>query len=646
VNQTQPGRARPLTGIPIRSLLLTFGLSGLVIFVAWRFGVHDPAAELQGWVRDNEDSSPVFTGFIDPVSDAIKWMVRSFSRLLEQLPWFCLPTLAALAVGIRRLRSGSWRSTLILAVAVGCVALLPGFVGLQKLAMQTTALTSVAVLISLAIGVPLGVAAALRPSLKVVLRPLLDAMQTIPSTVYLVPATLFFGIGVVPAVVATVVFALPPAVRLTMLGIEQVPPSSVEAGVSFGATRWQLLRTVQLPLAMPSIATGINQTVMMALGIVVVATLVGAGGLGQEVLNTLQIRAPGRGMVVGLAIVAVATVFDRVSASMVPQPRSIMLAARTRLILRALIILTLIISALSYRRFTAPPVSWGTAFADPVDEAILWVRDNGAWLTKPLNDFIVRHLLIRGRDLLTETIPIPVTVIGVAVLALWLTRKPNRPLAGWRLATGVATGLSVIAYIGTWRSSMETLIQVLFASVIAVAVALPIGVAVGQRPRLERAVAPLLDALQTVPSLIYTIPFVMIFTVSVVPGGIIASALYAIPAGIRVAALGIREVPSAPIEAATSFGATRRQRLFGVALPLARPALLLALNQIIMMVLSMVVIAGMTGAGALGYEAVKALTLNRVGIGAQVGVSIVILAMILDRLTEQAGTRGERQPIA
>jgi glycine betaine/proline transport system permease protein len=179
-------------------------------------------------------------------------------------------------------------------------------------------------------------------------------------------------------------------------------------------------------------------------------------------------------------------------------------------------------------------------------------------------------------------------------------------------------------------------VQVLLASVIAVAVALPLGIAVGQRPRLERAVGPLLDALQTVPSLIYTIPFVMIFAVSVVPGGILASALYAIPAGIRVAALGLRELPQAPLEAATSFGATKRQRLWGVALPLARPALLLAVNQVIMMVLSMVVIAGMTGAGALGYEAVKALTLNRAGIGAQVGVSIVILAMLLDRVTERA----------
>jgi glycine betaine/proline transport system permease protein len=618
---------------PTRSDLLLVFSAGAAVALAWLIGIADPATEVQTWVRNNQFSHPLFTSVIDPSSDAVKWAVNTLSDAVASLPWFTIPLASGLLLATTSVGRLRLRQVVVRAVAIALIACLPGLFGLAKTAAETTALMTVSVLIALLIGIPLGVAAALNRHVKRVLRPLLDAMQTVPSTVYLVPATLFFGIGVVPAVAATVVFALPPAVRLTMLGISEVPVASVEAGQMFGSSRWQLLRKVQFPLAKASIATGINQTIMMALGIVVVASLVGAGGLGQDVLESLQIRAPGRGMVVGIAIVALATVLDRVSGSFVSSDRRLtqLRGPSPTLMRRVLVggaIALGVTSLIGWGTWNTPPLTWGTAFADPVDTGVTWIRDNAAWLTRPLNDFVVRDILIRGRDLLVDVIPPPLTV-ALFTAGAWR-------LGGWRLALGVATGLSVIGGIGTWASSMETLVQVITATIVALAVALPIGISIGRRPRLERAIGPVLDALQTIPSLIYTIPFVMIFTVSVVPGGIIASALYAIPAGIRVAALGLRSVATAPLEASTSFGATKRQTLWGVALPLAKPALLLAVNQVIMMVLSMVVIAGMTGAGALGYEAVKALTLNKTGLGAQVGLSIVILAMLLDRVTERA----------
>ncbi len=588
---------------------------------SWNWHLAVPVNRFQGWVRDNQVSHPLFTWFFTPIAKSLKWLLNGLTNNLVGLPWFTMPVVAAALL--------AWRGRPKSAAAVGLAACYPGFVGLWPQTMQTVALITVSVGVSLLLGIPLGIWSALSPRVNGILRPLLDAMQTVPSTVYLIPATLFFGIGPVPAAVATVIFALPPAVRLTALGITGVPDSTVEAGEMFGGTRLQVLTKVQLPQALPSIAAGVNQTIMMALGIVVIAALVGAGGLGQEVLETLQIRAAGRGIVVGLAIVCVAIVLDRVSGAFVVQRRHS--PTRDQRVVGGVavaIVVGIIVGRVA--GWNTFPVSWKSSFADSFDSALRWVRDNGRPVTRPVNDFIVRDVLIRSRDFLTVTLGWPV-VIGAAALAGYAVR-------GWRLAVAIILGLLAVGFTGMWALSIETLVQVVVATIISALLALPLGIFIGRRPRTEAFIAPILDALQTIPSLIYTIPFVMIFTISVVPGGIIASSLYAIPAGIRLCALGIKGVPEAPIEAATSFGASRRQILRGVQLPLALPAMVLALNQVIMMVLSMVVIAGMTGSGALGFEAVRALTRSNTGLGVEVGLAIVVMATILDRLTQALAT--------
>ena len=633
---TSVGAARP--ALTKRNVALGIGAAIVILHVVlvatgtgslrrfpenWNVQLNKPVNDAQSWVRDNQFSHPLFTWFFTPISKALKWALQGLTNQLVALPWYSLPLVSGALLAWR----GRWKT----AVAVAIAACYPGAVGLWEPAMKTVALMVVSVVVALLLGIPLGVWAALSPRVNRVLRPVLDAMQTVPSTVYLIPATLFFGIGPVPAAVATIVFALPPAVRLTTLGITQVPPATVDAGRMFGSTKRQLLAKVQLPQALPSIAAGVNQTIMMALGIVVVAALVGAGGLGQEVLETLQIRAPGRGMVVGLAIVAVAIVLDRVSgAFVIPSRRARSENRRTV----GLVLFGLLAAAVLVGRFAhwnTFPVSWKSSFADPLDDAIVWVRDHGRWITRPLNDFIVRDVLIRARDILTNTIAWPALISAAALLGY--------VAKGWKLALGIALGLGVVGATGMWALSIETLVQVVVATIISALIALPLGVWIGRHPKAEAALAPVLDALQTIPSLIYTIPFVMIFTISVVPGGIIASSLYAIPAGIRLCALGIKHVPHAPIEAAASFGASKRQVLWGVQLPLALPSIVLALNQVIMMVLSMVVIAGMTGSGALGFEAVRALTRSNTGLGVEVGLAIVVMATILDRLTQAIAER-------
>jgi glycine betaine/proline transport system permease protein len=188
-----------------------------------------------------------------------------------------------------------------------------GALGLWESAMETMALIVVAVILSIAIAVPTGILAARSDTVDAILRPILDAMQTMPSFVYLVPAVMFFGIGDVPAIFATIIYAVPPAIRLTNLGIRQVSSDIVEAAMSFGTTPRQLLMKVQIPMAVPTIMAGINQTIMMALAMVVIASLVGAGGLGEDVNRALNRFEPGQALLSGLGIVFLAIIIDRVT---------------------------------------------------------------------------------------------------------------------------------------------------------------------------------------------------------------------------------------------------------------------------------------------------------------------------------------------
>jgi glycine betaine/proline transport system permease protein len=218
-------------------------------------------------------------------------------------PWALLLVVALLALAASR------RWTFALAAAGGLWAV--GALGQWDPAMQTLALVLVSVAVSFAIGLPLGVCTARSPWARRVVLPVLDLMQTIPSFVYLIPAAMLFGLGKVPAILATVIYAVPPLVRLTDLGIRHVDPEAVEAAKAFGATRWQLLVKVQLPLSLPSILQGINQTTLMALAMVVIASMIGARGVGETVLIGLQRNDPGTGLVGGLVIVILAVVLDR-----------------------------------------------------------------------------------------------------------------------------------------------------------------------------------------------------------------------------------------------------------------------------------------------------------------------------------------------
>ena len=241
-----------------------------------------------------------FEGFANVL---LGWLVGLEQLLRGAGPWWVVAATAGLGFAASR----RWAFAAAGAFGIWLI----GALGQWDEAMQTLALVLVAVALSVAVGVPLGVAVARSRRLRRVVAPLLDLMQTIPSFVYLIPAAMLFGLGKVPALLATVIYAVPPLVRLTELGIRQVEVEAIEAARAFGATRGQLLLKVQLPLSLPSILQGINQTTMMALGMVVVASMIGARGVGETVLVGLQRNDAGMGLVGGLVIVLLAIVLDR-----------------------------------------------------------------------------------------------------------------------------------------------------------------------------------------------------------------------------------------------------------------------------------------------------------------------------------------------
>jgi glycine betaine/proline transport system permease protein len=272
---------------------------------AWVVGIEDWFAGVETWIIDNQATHWLFVYILNPIEEGITALVDGVQMALERMTWLGFTVAAC---GIAGMVAG-WRLALLTAAGVATF----GVLGVWEDSIETLSLVLVAVGVSLVIGIPLGIWAGRKPTVERGLRAFLDAMQTIPAYSYLLPCVLLFGIGAPPALIATVIFALPPAVRLTAMGIRNVSPTALEVSDSYGSTPRQTLSKVQIPLAKPSMMLGVNQTIMMALGMVVIAAVVGAPGLGRQVLDGLKQLDVGEALNGGIAIVMMAIVLDRVT---------------------------------------------------------------------------------------------------------------------------------------------------------------------------------------------------------------------------------------------------------------------------------------------------------------------------------------------
>ncbi len=262
---------------------------------------------IAGWINDFTNwLLTTFTAFFDGLSGIILSLLLNIPSGLEAIPWWVYILAIALTSYFTTKKIG-------LSVVLSLLPIAVGLFGLWDLAIETIAIVLTAVVIAILVGIPNGVLMAEFNRIEGLGRPILDAMQTMPSFVYLIPTMMLFGLGKVPAVLATVVYAVPPVIRLTNLGLRQVSQEVQEAALAYGATRFQLLKEVRIPLAMPSILAGVNQTTMMALAMVVIASMIGGGGLGYEVLVSINRIDVGRGFEAGISVVILAIVIDRLT---------------------------------------------------------------------------------------------------------------------------------------------------------------------------------------------------------------------------------------------------------------------------------------------------------------------------------------------
>ncbi|MEU7164890.1 ABC transporter permease subunit [Streptomyces morookaense] len=632
---TAPARAAVLRHRAVRKLLLLAAVAAVLVPLAdarWGSGswphaltvsLDGPLKSTSTWIIDNRDSHWLFLYFFGHISGAIITAIHAVYVVLLALGWAGVTAGAALL---------AWRAAGVRAAVTALLSFaVCGALGMWVPTMRTLALMIVAVAASVAVGALLGLAAGLSDRVFRGLRPVLDTMQALPAFAYLLPVVLVFGIGVAPAVLATVVYAAPPMARLTALGLRGTDQGVLEAVDSLGATARQRLLTARLPLARRELLLGVNQTIMMALSMAVIASVIGADGLGDRVYQALSTVDVGSALAAGIPIVLLAIVFDRTTAGTrqgrtPPRSAWAVLAAATAVVAVA----GRLLGSQSW------PDGWTVAIAAPVNTAKDWMVDHlysglpgiggtadwaahyTGWVLDPLRSGL-------------QGLPWWAALLIVAALA-W-------PIGTWRTALTAVLSLALIGVLGRWDASMDTLSQVLAAVAVTLVLGFAVAVAAARSPRVERLLRPVLDVCQTMPQFVYLIPVVALFGVGRAPGAA-AAIVYALPAVVRIVSQGLRQVNPGALESARSLGATGGQQLRQVQFPLARPELLLAVNQAVVLVLSVVIIAGLVGGGALGYDVVFGLAQGDLATGLVAGVAIACLGLMLDRVTQP--TKGAR----
>jgi glycine betaine/proline transport system permease protein len=572
------------------------------------------------------------------INTVITWLqeelsIPAFPRPVPQIGWLGVIAMAGWAA----LATAGWRIALFV---VACFFAF-GALNFWSDSIDTLIMTFAAVGISLVVGLPVAVWMGNSKAATTLVTPVLDVMQTFPSFVYLLPVVLFFGIGTQAALIATLIYALPPVVRISAHGIRDVSTTAIEATNSLGQTRLQRLTKVQMPMAKRTIIVGVNQTIMAALSMVTIAAFVNGPGLGKPVIQALQALQIGQGFVAGLAIVIMAIMLDRTTTAMSERSERLARAGGGNKRLRiagltasGLMVLVAVYISHTYLWAATFPssVNIGTPVQTRVDSITNWITQNLDTVTNEIKNKTSYLLLNPLQDLIANSpwwLVAAVVIVIAAVLG-----------GAWAVASSVVC-LAGLYYLDLWQDSMVTLTSVLVGTILVMVLAVVFGVWMGRSRVADQLLRPLLDAGQTMPPFVYLVPALALFQPTRFMA-IIAGVVYAAPAAIKLVADGIRGVSPTTIEAAISSGSTRWQIITRVQLPMARSSLVLAANQGMLYVLAMVVIGGMVGAGALGYDIVVGFDKpsSYFGKGIAAGISIVLLGIMLDRITRRAAMRG------
>ena len=593
------------------------------------------------------DSSAFFQYVVQPITNGVNGLVTGLQSLFSQgsatrpVPEVGWLGVVALLAWLTFTFAGL-RSTILVTVCV----LLFGFFGYWQQSIDTLIVTFVAVILCAIVGLPLGIWMARSQRVSAIFTPVLDLMQTLPSFAYLAPLALVFGIGPAAAIVTTIIYSLPPLVRITEHGIRNVSPTTLEAVTSMGGTAWQTLVKVQLPMARRTIVVGINQCTMAALSMATIAALINGPGLGQPVLQSLQSLDVGGAFVSGLAIVLMAVMLDRTTTAasersavaarfqkrsrsgLMPGPRKRRILVTAGAVVAAIAVY-LSHNYLALAKFPSSP-DLGTPLANAISTATQWIVSTFAGFTGWLKDTVTALLVDPLQSLLAQS---PWWVMVIVLLGVALA------LGGLRAAAVTLVCEAVILGTGLWNESMKTLATTLVATLLVIIAAMALGVWMGRSKVVDSVIRPVLDALQTIPSFVYLVPALALFGPTRFTA-IIAAFCYGVPIATKLVADGIRGVSPVTVEASESMGTTSWQMISKVQLPMSRSAVVLAANQGLLYVLSMVVVGGLVGGGGLGYLVVAGFSQSQLfGKGLAAGISITALGVMLDRITKYTAAR-------
>ncbi len=637
---------------------------GVLLFVTWilsRYGIGWAENAGLNWIAEYPSAWVVpLTTYI---SAAMNWLVEdanfglfTFTEMTRALSWVIeqpyllvrallaegfmqgsgrravqlFPPLSWIAVISGVVALGHYARDWVLAALVGAAFLYLAVFGQWESAMITLASVVIAVPIGVIGGLWLGILAYRHPLFEQVTKPVLDLMQTIPIFAYLVPILFMFGFGPVSALVATVIYAMPPMVRITTMALKSVDPEIVDFGVMTGCTQRQMTWRILVPAALGSLMVGVNQVIMLSLNMVIIASMIGAGGLGFDVLASLRRLDIGGGFEAGIAIVILAIAIDRLSQAfaerstrMVPSVQGNTVFARHP---RSTIVVVIMVLAFLFGQFipaiqTYPEGATATTGAF-WDDGVKYLNVNFYDQFEAVKIFFLSNFLL----------PVKRFFLGIPwVWTMLMVTALGWTFGGWKLAVLNVAMAGFIAMTGMWEKAMITVYLCGSSVVIASVIGIPMGILAAVNDRAGRVIAVVIDTLQTLPSFVYLIPVVMLFRIGDFTA-MVAIVLYAVVPAVRYSAHGVRSVSPELIEAGIVSGCTPRQLLTRIRLPLALPEVLLGLNQTIMLALSMLVITALVGTRDLGQEVYIALTKADTGRGLVAGFSIAFIAIIADRV--------------
>ncbi|MGB1009844.1 MAG: ABC transporter permease [Thiolinea sp.] len=623
-----------------------------------------------------------FKKFFRGIAWFLSFPVNGMSDFLKWIPW---PVLIALVVIVAHRASG--RS---LAIFSFCAMVYMLIIGHWDKSMNSLALVALSVPLAVMIGFVLGVLGFYSPRSERFIMPLLDLLQTIPAFAYLIPIIILFGFGPVVGLIASIMFAVAPMVRNTIVGLRAVPPEVIESGQMSGTTPLQLFFQVRVPSALKQILLGVNQTTMAALSMVIIASIIGGtDDIGWEVLSGIRKALFGESLLAGIVIALIAMIMDRITVGLATrQTDYVEHASFTQrhpyLIMAVIATVILWTASLLIPALAEYPESWVISMAQPLNDGIAYIVLNWREAIAAIKTTAFFYMMLPAKIGLVNTISpyswgfelnsvhiIAYTLMMLAAaFALWRwVSKPtaialcvfaiifyfgltNLPwpgfmaiialmayqLGGKKLAIGVLLGLLFLLVAGVWPEAMMSVYLCGLAVMICFVIGATLGILMSENDRFSAFMRPINDTLQTMPLFVLLIPAVMIFKLGDFTA-LIAIVIYAIVPMIRYTEHALRNLPKEVMEAATSMGTTKWQLLFQVKLPLALPVIMLGLNQTVLYAVAMLVITALVGTSDLGQKVYIGLGDGDFGVGIVAGLGMAILAIITDRIIQAAAKR-------